>query len=186
MEHAGEILLYILTTGAELIETTTTDHLEEGKFLADILNTLVPLEAVFIGDVNWRGRLASHPAGGNLGEKFIGDKADDDSNRERDGSKKERDAPLGPVQTGDFKCRPSDEDDHNLSPNHDDVDSDEEPIVGDTFKNVELVVKTTVATKYQKLSHRTEPDETQTYLYWLKICIHTKVLKTKVFMCSLS
>lgn len=141
----GEILLHMVATEIELIKTSTTDQLEEGEFLADIFNTLVPLKAIFVGDIDFGADLTGHPAGGNLSDKFVGDKADNDSNRERDGPEKERDAPLGTSQLSDLECSSSNINDHNLSPNHDDVDSDEEPIAGDTLKNVELIVKTTVA-----------------------------------------
>lgn len=143
----GEILLHILTAEIELVETTTADQLEEGKFLADIFDTLVPLKAVFVRNIDFGASLAGHPAGSNLGDKLIRYKADYDSNRERDGSKEKRDAPLGAIQTSDLECSSSNENDHDLSPNHHDVDSDKEPIAGDTLKNIELVVETTITTE---------------------------------------
>jgi hypothetical protein len=37
----------ILTPEFELVEATTADHLEEGQFLTDFLDSTVPFEAVF-------------------------------------------------------------------------------------------------------------------------------------------
>lgn len=39
--------------------------------------------------------------------------------------------------------------DHNLATDHDDIDSHEEPVARDSFKDVELVIKTTV-TKFSQ------------------------------------
>lgn len=179
----GEILFHILAAEIELIETSTTDQLEEGKLLTDIFNTLIPLEPVLIGDIDFGADLSGHPAGGNLGDKLVRDKADDNSNWERYGSEKERDTPLRTIQRSDLECSSSNENDHNLSPNHDNIDSDEEPIAGNTLKNVEFIVKTTVAIGGQRSSYRIRLNKhKETYLYWLKICIQTKVLKTRVFI----
>lgn len=71
----------MLATELQLIKTTTADHLKEGELLADVLDTPVPLEAVFVGDVDVGTRLAVHPVGNDLRNKFVGDKADDDSDR---------------------------------------------------------------------------------------------------------
>jgi hypothetical protein len=37
------------------------------------------------------------------------------------------------------------EDDHDLTPNHDTVNGDEEPVPRDAFKYIEFIIKSTVA-----------------------------------------
>lgn len=146
----GKILFHILATELELIKTPTTNHLEECEFFANILNALVPLKAIFVGDVDVRVGLSGHPAGNDLRDHFVGDKADDDGNGERDYPKNKGNTPLNAVQGGDLESCTSYKDDHDLPSNHNNVYPNEKPIMRDTLKNVELVIETTVTA--QKLA----------------------------------
>lgn len=139
-------ILDVLGCKLELVETSTADHLQELEFVTDALNALVPFEAGFVGSVNWR-RLAlpHHPVGHEFGSSLVRDETDNDGDRERNGAEENRNTPLHAIESDYRESDTTDENDHDLTANHDTVDPDEEPIAGNAFKDVELVVKAAIA-----------------------------------------
>ena len=139
-------LARVLQLEFDRVETSTPDSLQEGELLTNLLQPLVPLEAlVFVGHHDLWGALALHALGENLLEEFVGDQPDDDGDGHGGGTQDDGIGPLGAVQSCDREGSAADEDDHDLTADHDHVDADEEPIALDAFEDVELVIETTGA-----------------------------------------
>ena len=97
------------------------------------------------------------------------------------------DSPLHAIEWYDAESTTTNEDNSDLPSKHDGIDSNEEVVAMDTFKDVEAIVKTTI-TRERGVSNcfgRVRNDigtgwEWLAYLNSLKICIQTNVLKTMV------
>jgi len=92
---------------------------------------------------------------------------------------------LSSVQTMHPKCCTTNKDDHNLPPYNDELNADEPVVSENAFKNVDSIIESARAIEDQCLATDLTR-KLETYLYWLKICIQTKVLKTSVGNCSSS
>lgn len=80
---------------------------------------------------------------------MIRNQANDDTNRNGKEAKHKGNGPESPalLLLGDLESRATDKDDKDLSTTHNGTDADEEPVLGEALKNVELVVQTAVTTR---------------------------------------
>ena len=77
----------------------------------------------------------------------VGHSAENDCPRKTEDGAQDTDAPLGAVKSYDLESRTTNEDDHHLPTNHDTVNGDEKPIAMYAFKDVEFIVKSSIAAK---------------------------------------
>lgn len=80
----------------------------------------------------------------------VGDKTDDDANRDREEPQDNGYCPQSAAPfrlfrgIGNLESRPAEKDDQNLPSTHYDADGNEEPILAQSLKDVELVVQTSI------------------------------------------
>lgn len=96
-----------------------------------------------------RNRKTRHVVGpllkklGNHGKQgAVGNQADHDTERNRDEAKDNSDTPEGAGLSllCNLECMATDKDDENLATTHNGTDADKEPILGESFKDVEPVI----------------------------------------------
>jgi hypothetical protein len=137
----------LLHCESQIVETATFDTLEEAEFFFDIRQWLWESEMfLFVRDSKLRS-LWSRPdiLWNQSEEQLIGNQANRSSNGDREEPKNNRVGPLSSVEVHNIEGFATDEYDHNLAANHNNINSHEEPVAADSFEYVELVIETTVA-----------------------------------------
>lgn len=134
----------------EVVQAASLHPPEEVKFVSHIRQRLRIHVHLLIRD-----RKPGHLIGpvleelGNDGEHdLVGDKTDDDTNGNGDEAKDNGDGPKGTTLAifRDFEGVTTNEDDQDLATTHNGTNADEKPVLCQTLKDVELIVKATVAT----------------------------------------
>jgi hypothetical protein len=77
-------------------------------------------------------------------DKLVWNKSDGSPDRDRQSAENDRVKPLSTIEMYDIEGLASNKDNHDLTPDHDAVNGNEEPVPRDTFKNVEFVIKATI------------------------------------------
>ena len=78
-------------------------------------------------------------------DKLIGNQANGGSNGDGQGAKNNRVQPLSTIQMHNVESFASNENYHDLAPNHNTINGDEEPISRHAFKDIKLIVETAIA-----------------------------------------
>ncbi|KAL3306783.1 calcium-translocating P-type ATPase [Colletotrichum asianum] len=76
--------------------------------------------------------------------QVVREQTDQDTHGQRNRTETDRNAPLLTSQSFNLESIASDENDQQLPANHDQVDGDEEWVLGDVFKDIQLVVQAAV------------------------------------------
>ena len=149
-----EVILRLLNTELKVINSSTLHLLNKAQLLLDIRKRLreVKLSRLLILNLDlWLSvRATNEVLWNHRTNKLIRNATDGGTNWDRKETKGEGVTPAAAVETwvgGDGEGLASDKDDQDLQANHDDVDANEEVVLGDALEDVELVVQTTVACK---------------------------------------
>src|SRR5438105_1051493 len=104
---------------------------------------LAPLESFVMRDIDIC-IFPQHPVRNDRFQPTVWNQTNDDSNRQGDCTKNNRNSPLNAIKPGNGESNTSNENDHNLATNHDNINTNEEPVVSDALKDIELIVKATI------------------------------------------
>ena len=130
----------------QVVDPSTLEFLEENEVVLDVGERLwVLVEPFFVLDSKSRELLLPLEVCRDAPpDKFVGDEADQHADGDRAQADDDCGHPLRPELRGVFRCNAegnvSDKDDKDLGTAHSDVDTKEEVVTRQSFKNVEVII----------------------------------------------
>lgn len=143
-------LLGVLDRKLEVVETSSLHLSEEVELISEIRQRLGIHVHLLVRDGQTRHLVGPllKKLGDQSEQEVVGNQANNDADRDRDETKDNSDTPKGARLSllCNLECVAANKDDKNLTTTHNGTDADKEPILGESLKDVELVIQATVAT----------------------------------------